>query len=410
MAPKATDNPLLSTQKSSDSGLQIALHPLALLTISDYVTRHTLRNQKGPIVGALLGQQNGRQITIEHTFDVHMIQVDNEQKIHKAWFDDRLQHMKDVHKAPALDFVGWWTLLPTAGPQQVHLPLHREFLESYNESAILLGFHPTDVQSGTVGGKLPITIYESNYEAEGTTTTNGGGEDKEMKDIEIPLALRFKELQYTVETGEAEMISVDYIARGGGNATAVESGTKEKVKEDASVMGKGKGKAIKKSGEPEMVTSRSSLTAAEEEKIASLTARANAIRMLKSRIDLIAKYLQSLPPSFIDPNIPEETEEEKKKYMPVDYCVLRSIYALLNRLSLIEPTGAFQAELLSETNDVSLVNLLSNLTSSVKGIRETGRKYQIVNEGKTKGRGRTEDSQRWLESGGTITSVGDLIN
>jgi COP9 signalosome complex subunit 6 len=27
---------------------------------------------------------------------------------------------------------------------------------------------------------------------------------------------------YTIETGEAEMISVDFVARGGGNATAVE--------------------------------------------------------------------------------------------------------------------------------------------------------------------------------------------
>lgn len=35
--------------------------------------------------------------------------------------------------------------------------------------------------------------------------------------------IRFRELPYSVETGEAEMISVDYVARGGGNATAVEA-------------------------------------------------------------------------------------------------------------------------------------------------------------------------------------------
>jgi COP9 signalosome complex subunit 6 len=33
---------------------------------------------------------------------------------------------------------------------------------------------------------------------------------------------KFKELVYSIETGEAEMISVDFVARGGGNATAVE--------------------------------------------------------------------------------------------------------------------------------------------------------------------------------------------
>lgn len=62
-------NPLISSQKSSE--LQAVLHPLVLLTISDYITRHTLRSQPGPIVGALLGQQNGREITIEHAFDCH---------------------------------------------------------------------------------------------------------------------------------------------------------------------------------------------------------------------------------------------------------------------------------------------------------------------------------------------------
>lgn len=65
----ASNNPLLSSQQSSE--LQAILHPLVLLTISDYITRHTLRQQKGPLIGALLGQQNGREITIEHAFEAH---------------------------------------------------------------------------------------------------------------------------------------------------------------------------------------------------------------------------------------------------------------------------------------------------------------------------------------------------
>lgn len=65
----STCNPLISGQRSSQ--LQAVLHPLVLLNISDYITRHTLREQEGPIVGALLGQQNGREITIEHAFECH---------------------------------------------------------------------------------------------------------------------------------------------------------------------------------------------------------------------------------------------------------------------------------------------------------------------------------------------------
>jgi COP9 signalosome complex subunit 6 len=35
-------------------------------------------------------------------------------------------------------------------------------------------------------------------------------------------SIKFRELVYSIETGEAEMISVDFVARGGGNATAVD--------------------------------------------------------------------------------------------------------------------------------------------------------------------------------------------
>jgi COP9 signalosome complex subunit 6 len=94
MAAETATNPLISTQKSSDTGLQVALHPLVLLTISDYVTRHTLRQQKGPIVGALLGQQNGREITIEHAFDCLLEKAEDEIVLNQAWFEDRLQQSK----------------------------------------------------------------------------------------------------------------------------------------------------------------------------------------------------------------------------------------------------------------------------------------------------------------------------
>jgi len=91
MAVETPLNPLLSIHKSSDSGLQVALHPLVLLTISDYITRHTLRQQTGPIVGALLGQQNGREITIEHAFDCLLVEVEGEIILNQAWFEERLQ-------------------------------------------------------------------------------------------------------------------------------------------------------------------------------------------------------------------------------------------------------------------------------------------------------------------------------
>lgn len=85
---------LISTQKTSGTGLQATLHPLVLLTISDYITRHTLRQQNGPIVGALLGQQNGREITIEHAFDCLLVTEGEEVILNSGWFDVRLQQSR----------------------------------------------------------------------------------------------------------------------------------------------------------------------------------------------------------------------------------------------------------------------------------------------------------------------------
>ena len=52
------------------------------------------------------------------------------------------------------------------------------------------------------------------------------------------MELRFRELPYSIETGEAEMISVDFVARGGGNATAVEGTEKKHELQNGDAKGK----------------------------------------------------------------------------------------------------------------------------------------------------------------------------
>lgn len=130
----------------------------------------------------------------------------------------------------------------------MHLPLHKSFLR-YNESAVFLGFHTDLAREGpSNGGKLPLTIYERSYEA----TTSGGdaGANREghvkgpsaAMDVD-GLAIKFRELPYTVETGEAERIGVEFVARGGGNAGSVQREVKPQVQSDSKASDpKGKGK------------------------------------------------------------------------------------------------------------------------------------------------------------------------
>lgn len=82
----------LVSQKSSDSGLHIQLHPLVLLTVSDHITRHAARQQRDPIIGALLGQQNGREITLEHAFECPITTESNGRVLLPgAWFEERVK-------------------------------------------------------------------------------------------------------------------------------------------------------------------------------------------------------------------------------------------------------------------------------------------------------------------------------
>ncbi|KAL8732291.1 MAG: hypothetical protein Q9166_002863 [cf. Caloplaca sp. 2 TL-2023] len=396
-----TNSSLVSTHKASDSGLQIHLHPLVLLTVSDLITRHTLRRREGPIVGALLGQHNGRDITLEHAFECQLIGGEHGAfTLHQAWFQDRLQQHKDVHKEPALELVGWFTTTPPTGPEAQHVPIHQQIIHDYNETAVLLAFHPTSVLAGAESsGKLPLTVYESVYEggqpvAKTESQEADGDRSMDVDSQEAPLNLKFRELPVSVDTGEAEMISVDFVARGGGNATNVDSSVKPKSKGQASqapVADKAL-KEVSSQQEAKALNDSTLLSPEDEELITSLTARANAIKMLHTRIQLLKSYLTSLPPSYLtaSPESNGTTTDESKPFSQteINYPILRSIQALVNRLPLLIPADglAFEQESLSEKSDVTLVGLLGDLTRGTKNIRDMGKKFSVVSDGKQRNR------------------------
>ncbi|KAG8525681.1 uncharacterized protein KY384_000441 [Bacidia gigantensis] len=374
---------LLSSHKTSDSGLVINLHPLVLLTISDYITRHTLRRQTQPVVGALLGQLSGRSISLEQAYDVQVVQSDNGQWVlHDAFFKDRLQQYKDVHQAPALELVGWFTTSSATGPEAHLASIHEHLLQNYNETAVLLTLHPASIPGGqTAGGKLPLTIYESVYES-----TGDGDHSMETGEKEGGLELRFRELPYSIETGEAEMIGIDSVARGGGNATASDSSAKKEKKPDANQSSEGKAaeKGVKGKKEQEVLEDSSLLSAEDEELISSLTARANAIKMLHTRIKLIKDYLTSMPPSYLTTSS-DTSKGQLESEAEIDYPLLRSIKSLVSRLPLLLPSSdfsSFKHETLAEKSDVELVSLLGCLGRSVKDARELGRKFALIEEGR----------------------------
>lgn len=322
--------------------------------------------------------------------------------------------MRVVHKDRELDLVGWYTLLPRGGPGPNILPIHTQILER-NESAILLGLHTDQVGDESIGGKLPVTLYETIYEVEGTKEAQDDGEDKEMKDGDAQLKPKFREIPFVVETGEAEMISMSSVAGGAANAASAQVREKQKEQEkenkpDAKGKGKGKGKGKEVAKEIEKVDPTTvPLSKEDEEMVAALQTKANAIRMLKSRIDLIIKYLQRLPPPYAA-EVEAEANGVGEGHTEPSQTLLRLIQALVHRLSLVEPADAeeFKMELLREENDVQTINLLTELMSRVNETRDVGRKFSAVESGKA--------AQKQHITGlsntqllGSMSSAGDLM-
>lgn len=394
--PTTQPDSLLTTLPQTDTPQQINLHPLALLIISDYITRHISRSQSGPLIGALIGQTTGRTTTIEHAYECKTTPAsagNGDVQLDAGWFLQRLEQYKDVHKSPALDLVGIFMLGPTSGPGEVHAQFVRQvgqILKSESGegggAGILMLFHPEMVDELT-GGRLPITLYESLREVEAA----GAGAEEGTS--------RFREVGFEVETGEAEMIAVDFVATGAGNAVAVpkvdnSTAATQATSSTATVSAatekkaKGKGKAASSDDTSPNGTTASAtpsiLSQEDEELIASLTAKANAIKMLSQRIDLIRAYLASQPQSYLtSPTIktlpPEDT---------TNYTLLRSINAMISRLPLLSPpslspasdtaeNGLVAGSEDKETQNVNLTTLLSTLTGSLLEAQHMGAKYHI---------------------------------
>ncbi len=314
--------------------------------------------------------------------------------------------MKQIHKSPQLDLVGWYTVLPKSGPTPSTLSIHNYLLAEHNESSVLLAFHPEEAVDHSAGSKLPLTIYESNYEVD-EPRAGDQGEDKEMRDGEPPLKLKFRELPYSVETGEAEMISMDFVARGAGNATVIEPREQTQPSKD----GKGKQPEVQAMDSSEAEPDEHILSRDDEEMIAALTAKANAVKMLQSRINLLATYLERLPPSHLpDSNLPEaENQNSDNPYTTPSHTILRSIQALVNRLSLLVPsnTEAFEQEMLSEANDVHLMGLLNDVIQSMTETRAIGKKFSVVEAAKSHNR-KLIDSTMGVDRGSFLAGAGDL--
>ncbi|KAG2193353.1 hypothetical protein INT47_001017 [Mucor saturninus] len=301
-----SNNPTIVSNAQSSSGLSISVHPLVLLNISDHYTRTKLQTpaaiENGRMYGALLASQSGRDIDIVNSFDLPLATDGKDNVVLDVTFlSYKLDQLKQVF--PTLDFMGWYSLGTT--PTEADLKLHEQFLR-VNESALFLQMDPNALTGGE--REFPVDIYESIIDIV----------DESVRPV-------FIKSTYKVETGEAECIAVDHVA-----------------KPSSSSKDTGLGSTL----------------------IAHLTTQRNAIAMLNSRIQFLYQYLQ----------------DTKSGVIPVDHDIIRQISSLCRRSPILEKK-AFDDQFSTEYNDVLLVAYLASITKGLNTVNDLVDKFNLVNGG-----------------------------
>jgi len=288
-----------------ESALNVVLHPLVIINISDqYVRTRVQNNTENPrVMGALLGVQSGRNVEIFNSFELVVDLVEKQYVIDSKYLVRKQEQFKKVF--PTYDFLGWYSTSESVVPED--MDIHRSTaITEFNESPLYLVLDTVACGRKTTK-ELPITIYES-----------------ELHMIEDKPTNLFVKVPYKIETGEAERIAVDHVAK-------INPGTGGHT--DKSMLAP------------------------------HLTGVHNAIHMLAMRIKILLQYLQSV----------------KSGKAPADPGLLRRIASLCNQLPAID-NKSFKVDFLNEYNDALLIAYLASITKGASATNDLIDKFNASYE------------------------------
>lgn len=303
----------MASSPSSSSGLTFKLHPLVIVNISDHHTRvkaqtyfSSAASSAAPlspsshppprVFGCVIGVQRGRTVEIFNSFE--LLYDPASESLDRAYLLQKQELYKKVF--PNYYILGWYSTGSDA--QESDMQIHKGLMD-INESPVYVILNPT---INPAQKDLPVTIYES-----------------ELHVIDGNPQLIFVKSNYTIETVEAERISVDHVAH------------------------------LKPSDGSSAATQLA----------AHLTGIHSAIKMLNSRIRVVQQYLLSM----------------KKGEMPLDNSLLRQVSSLLKRLPAME-SEKFQDDFLMEFNDTLLMTYLAMFTNCSSTMNDLVDKFNTMYE------------------------------
>ncbi|MCO5551158.1 hypothetical protein L7F22_004655 [Adiantum nelumboides] len=212
--------------------------------------------------------------------------------------DGSLEGESDKKVFPKYDILGWYST--GSDIQETDMQIHKALMD-INESPVYMLLNPAINHAQK---DLPITIYES-----------------ELHVIEGVPSLIFVKSSYTIETVEAERITVDHVAH------------------------------IKPSDGSTAATQLA----------AHLSGIHSAVKMLNCRIRVLHNLLVSI----------------HKGETPYEHSLLRQISSLLRRLPAID-SAKFQDDFLTEYNDTLLMTYLAMMTKCSSTINEFVDKFNTA--------------------------------
>lgn len=275
--------------------LQINLHPLVLMNISDQLTRTAVQtNLQNPrVVGVLVGTVEGRNVQIQNSFEVPYTKDEEGFKLDNDFITRRLGLISQIF--PNFEFLGWYS---TGKLSQEDLLVQRS-LETFSENPLYLLLNTQD-PIHKQGERLPVQVFEMAVQVSENATSH-----------------EFRELPYSIETTDAERISVDYASKTGATA----------------------------GGSSEYST--------------SLETFLNALFLFKKRL---LKLLEAVE------NNPEVRNDHK---------VMRKVHEICNRIP-VAPAEKLKSEFNKELGEELLTGYMSGITKAMNLMSELVNRFEIL--------------------------------
>lgn len=165
------------------------MHPLLLVNVSDHATRFRCCGRTEPVVGAVLGVQDGRRVDMLTAFEL-VLQADHT-KIDEEDFKQRSALYAEVF--PTYEVLGWYTTGDVSDPLVANLAMHKQAMQLSGNEALFCCLLRSEASVANTE-EIPLQVLEMGSHMEG---------DKH----------RFDNVPFSVESTEAERIATEHVTR-----------------------------------------------------------------------------------------------------------------------------------------------------------------------------------------------------